>query len=111
MPEPSPEISCSDLQQKMLDLEDLLLVDCREQEEQVLGTIDGAILLPMSQIAQRKAELAGHEDRPVVVYCHLGVRSQRVAAWLKVHGFTEVKSLAGGIDAWAEQINPRLTRY
>ncbi len=111
MSELPSEISCRDLQQRLLNGDRLLLVDCREQQEHALGTIPGATLLPMSQLAQRQNELAGQESRPIVVYCHLGIRSQRVAAWLREQGFSEVQSLAGGIDAWAEQIDPQMTRY
>ena len=111
MSELPSEILCRDLQQRLLNGDRLLLVDCREQEEHALGTISGAMLLPMSQLAPGQNELAGQESRPSVVYCHLGVRSQRVAAWLREQGFSEVQSLAGGIDAWAEQIDPQMARY
>jgi rhodanese-related sulfurtransferase len=65
----------------------------------------------MSELVDRQAELAGFENHPPVVYCHHGVRSQRVAAWLREQGFSEVQSLAGGIDAWAEQIDREMARY
>ena len=105
------EISCRELQQKLADGAPLLLVDCREPEEHALAAIEGAVLLPMSQWEERQQELAGRVDQPIVVYCHLGMRSQRVAAWLRERGFTAVQSLAGGIDAWAVEIEPGMARY
>lgn len=50
-------------------------------------------------------------DRPVVALCHHGMRSLRVAAFLRQNGFAQAVSLAGGIDAWARQIDPAMARY
>jgi len=50
-------------------------------------------------------------DRPVVALCHHGVRSLRAAAWLRQQGFAQAVSLAGGIDAWARQVDPAMARY
>ena len=50
-------------------------------------------------------------DRDVVVYCHVGARSAQAAVWLKASGWSRVRSLAGGIDAWSEQVDPQVPRY
>ena len=89
----------------------MFLLDCREQQEYDLVRIEGSTLLPMSQLAQRQAELAGREHQHTVVVCHLGMRSQRVAAWLREQGFSSVQSLEGGIDAWAAEIDAGMARY
>jgi rhodanese-related sulfurtransferase len=47
----------------------------------------------------------------VVVYCHVGARSAQAAVWLKASGWSRVRSLAGGIDAWSEQVDPEVPRY
>ena len=104
-------ISCQELQQKLARGAPLLLVDCREPEEHALAAIPGNMLLPMSQWDEKQQQLAGHRDRPIVVYCHLGVRSRQVAAGLREQGFAAVQSLDGGIDAWAVEIDPGMARY
>ncbi len=106
-----PEISCPELDELRKNDAEFLLIDCREPDEHELVALSGSTLLPMSQIAERVSELSGHEQSHLIVYCHLGVRSQRVAAWLREQGFEKVQSLTGGIDGWAEQIDPQMTRY
>lgn len=91
--------------------EELLLVDCREQDEYDTARIAGARLVPMSEIATRVAELATWRAKPVVVYCHMGVRSLRVANWLAEQGFENVQSMTGGIDAWSVEVDPSVPRY
>ena len=88
-----------------------LLIDCRERIEYDTVHIKGAILLPMSLIAERIGELAGREEDHLVVYCHHGVRSQQVANWLRGQGFPHTQSMNGGIDQWAVEIDPSLPRY
>ena len=105
------EISCRELHQKLQSRDDLLLVDCREPDEHALAAINGSVLIPLGELPDRVAELAAYRDRPVVVHCHLGVRSLRAARWLREQGFTQAQSLAGGIEQWAVEIEPGLTRY
>ena len=105
------EITCQEVRDKVAASEDLLLIDCREREEYEIVNIDGAALVPMSEIAGRLAELADSKDRHIVVYCHLGARSAQVATWLRDNGFAHVQSLAGGIDRWTIEIQPHLPRY
>lgn len=85
------------------------LIDCRKPEEHAFASIDGFTLIPMDQIAARIDEL--DEDEPVIVHCHHGIRSLRVAAFLRQQGFADVKSLAGGIDAWSLAIDSAVKRY
>jgi rhodanese-related sulfurtransferase len=90
---------------------DFLLLDCREQDEYDLVRIDGALFVPMSQIQTRLEELRPHQERQIVVHCHLGGRSFNVASWLRQQGFPHAQSLVGGIDQWAAEIDPSLPRY
>jgi rhodanese-related sulfurtransferase len=97
---------------KMLDEKaPFTFVDCRKKDEHDTCRIDGASLLPMSELQQRVEELLGHEDDLVVVHCHHGGRSLRVARWLRQQGFPKAQSMAGGIDAWSLQIDPAVPRY
>lgn len=91
--------------------DDFLLVDCREATEHAKCRIEGARLVPMSQITERLSDLADYRERPIVVHCHHGGRSMRVTEWLLEQGFTDVKSMAGGIDVWSLQIDPSVPRY
>ncbi len=89
--------------------EPLLLVDCREPHEYAICRLPGARLVPMGEIA-RHLELFAAADE-VVVYCHHGIRSLNVAAWLRGQGIEGVRSLAGGIERWAVEIDPAMPRY
>ncbi len=91
-----------------------MLVDCRRADEWDRCRIDGAVHLPMEEIERRADELENDEggrEHPVIVYCHHGRRSLRVAAALKAMGFTDVRSMAGGIDLWSVDIDPSVPRY
>jgi rhodanese-related sulfurtransferase len=105
------EIDCASVKAKLDANENFLLLDCREQDEYDLVRIRGALLLPMSELMVRVGELEEFKGRPVVVHCHHGGRSLRVAGWLRQQGFEQAQSMAGGIDAWAQTIDPTLARY
>ncbi|MGW4929531.1 ThiF family adenylyltransferase [Agromyces sp. NPDC004153] len=86
-----------------------LLLDVREPWEAQIATIEGATLIPLPELADRAGEL----DRAasVVVYCHLGVRSEYAARLLAGSGFANVRNLVGGIDAWSRTVDPAVARY
>lgn len=91
-----------------------LLLDCRRPDEWALCRIEGATLVPMDQVGGRLDDVedaAGGRDRPIIVYCHHGRRSLTVTARLREAGFTDVKSMAGGIDLWSMDIDPSVPRY
>ncbi|MGE3182145.1 MAG: rhodanese-like domain-containing protein [Phycisphaerae bacterium] len=91
--------------------EDFLFVDCREPDEHALVRIDEATLIPMSEFADRAKELEPYRDKRIVISCHHGGRSLRVAMWLRNQGFAEAISMSGGIDRWAQEIDTSLARY
>lgn len=105
------EISCAEVKAQLDAADDFLLLDCREAEEHALVSIGQSTLLPMSEMQARVGELEQHRTRSVVVFCHHGMRSAQVANWLRERGFTHVQSMAGGIDRWATEIDPRMERY
>lgn len=105
------ETSCQSVQAMLERGEDFLLLDCREADEHAIARIDAARLLPMSEIEQRLGELEPDRQRRIVVHCHHGGRSLRVAKWLRQNGFAGAQSMSGGIDEWSTQIDPRIPRY
>ncbi|MEO1993620.1 MAG: rhodanese-like domain-containing protein [Pirellulales bacterium] len=90
---------------------DVMLLDCREQEEFAIVRIEGARLLPMGELAARIDELEPWRAKRIIVYCHHGVRSLRVVRWLRDKGFSKASSMKGGIDQWSACVNPSLPRY
>lgn len=85
------------------------LLDVREAHELAICGVAGAIHIPMAEVPARISELP--EDVPLVVMCHHGMRSQRVMQFLRHSGRDNAINLAGGIDAWAAEIDPDIQRY
>jgi adenylyltransferase/sulfurtransferase len=105
------EIDCRSVKAKIDGKVDFLLIDCREADEYPKVHIDKAKLVPMSVIQDRVDELAPFKQKEIVVHCHHGGRSLKVTHWLRGQGFANVKSMAGGIDLWAVEIDAKLPRY
>lgn len=80
------------------------VVDVRESDEWCEGHIPGSVLIPMGEVAFRLREL--DPSRPVITVCRSGRRSLYSAEELLAAGFRDVKSLAGGVIAWAEAGQP-----
>lgn len=90
-----------------------LVLDVREPRELAQSSVeaDGFELLtiPMGVIPPRLNEL--DPARPIACLCHHGARSMQVASFLKAQGFEHVANIAGGIDAWSTELDPRVPRY
>jgi rhodanese-related sulfurtransferase len=90
-----------------------LLLDVREPWEVQTASVTprGFTLLaiPMNAIPSRISELAPYGR--IACLCHHGTRSQHVAAYLSQHGYSDLANVAGGIDAWARQLDPAVPRY
>ena len=86
-----------------------VLLDVREPWEYTQVHVEGARHMPMGQVPDRLGEL--DPALSYVVMCHHGGRSQQVALFLASKGFGQVANLAGGIDAWAAELDPNLARY
>ena len=84
------------------------LLDVRTPPEWELARIEGATLMTeaMAEIVMRWPR-----DTPIVFYCHVGQRSHDAASYFAGHGFTEVRSMTGGIDAWSVGVDPSVARY
>jgi len=87
----------------------VVVLDVREYHEYDICNIEGSVLIPLGEIADRIDEL--NEDDEIIVHCHHGGRSMKATQYLKDKGFKNVKNLAGGIDAWAEKYDPDMPRY
>jgi len=85
------------------------LLDVREPWEVGICRLDGIIHIPMRQVPAALDKL--DPQRPLVVICHHGIRSQQVALYLDHHGFRQVLNLQGGIDAWAHDVEPTMRTY
>jgi len=92
------EITAQELKAMLEAPQPPLVVDVREPFEMAYGVLPTAMPMPMNTIPYRLSELP--RDRTIVAYCHLGERSWMVAQYLARQGFADVKSLAGGIEAW-----------
>lgn len=86
-----------------------LLLDVREKWEYARCHIAGSRLIPMGDMPQRYAELEAETE--VVVICHHGVRSDRMAQFLEYNGFASVYNLTGGVERWARDVDPAMPRY
>jgi adenylyltransferase/sulfurtransferase len=105
------EIDVAEVKTKLDRGERVRLLDVREPHELAICRLEDAEHIPMMQLfLGLKAPAAAPEDE-IVVFCHLGVRSFEAAAFLRSRGFPRARSLAGGIDAWAVEIDPSLARY
>jgi len=88
---------------------DVVLLDVREDDELAVASVAGAVHIPMREVPARLSELDA--TKPLVVMCHSGGRSRRVAEFLQGNGFSNVFNLKGGIDAWSTQLDSRVPRY
>jgi adenylyltransferase/sulfurtransferase len=103
------EITPADTKRRLDRGEKLLLVDVREAWEFEICRIEGAKHIPMGSIPANLQAL--DTDDEVICYCHHGMRSLDVAVWLRGQGVARAKSLAGGIERWSLEIDPRVPRY
>ena len=86
-----------------------VLLDVREPWEVQLCRIEGALTIPMNRVADQCSSL--DPDAEMVLICHHGGRSMQVALFLERVGFAKLHNLAGGVDAWARQIDPAMAVY
>jgi sulfur-carrier protein adenylyltransferase/sulfurtransferase len=104
------EITAEELRQELDEKgSGLVLIDVREPHEWEIAHIEGAQLIPLGQLPERLGELDGHAE--IVTHCHHGARSMKALGILKGAGFNRVRSLAGGIDAWADRVEVGMPRY
>jgi len=103
------QITVAELKQKIDGGKAVVLLDVREPMEWEIARLDKAVLMPVAQVPSRVNELSTADE--IVVYCKTGVRSGRITNFLREIGFRKAKNLVGGIDEWAEKIEPEMARY
>jgi rhodanese-related sulfurtransferase len=81
----------------------VLMIDIRESQEHATGVAQGVVLLPMSQVAQRVAEILKQADQPVLLICNTQNRSRAVTQALQEQGFTNIRYVDGGMSEWAKR--------
>ena len=91
----------------------LQLIDVREPQELALAKIDGFVNLPLSEYEQWNSDISIRFDTnaETLVLCHHGSRSAQMCQWLVSQGFTNVKNITGGIDAYSRLADPLIPRY
>jgi rhodanese-related sulfurtransferase len=89
------------------------LIDVREPEEWAIAHLDGFINLPLSQFSKWSEQIPTLLDLQVetIVLCHHGIRSAQMCQWLLHQGFSQVKNVRGGIDAYADYVDRSIPRY
>ena len=91
--------------------EALRLIDCREADEYAICKIDHAELLPFSNFFHDYSDKLRDKNQFILIYCHHGMRSLRAAEYLSQLGYSNVRSIIGGIEAWARDIDPKMPQY
>ena len=86
-----------------------MLIDCRTRGEFDVSHIEGATLMPMQELSIRDEDIRALEHGNVIIYCRTGRRSRIVARFMTLRGCTNVVSMAGGVEAWADRIDPSMT--
>ena len=104
------EITPEEVKGKLELGESLTLLDVREPWEFETARIEGAKLMPMSDVPSRAHQELDPEDH-IVVVCHHGVRSMNVTVWLRQQGFEKAQSMRGGIDAWSRRVDGKVAMY
>ncbi len=89
--------------------QNIAILDVREPWEVDLCALAGSKNIPLNELPAKVQELS--KDVPLVVLCHHGMRSLRAVQWLRGQGFGNAINLAGGIDAWARQVDPGMRIY
>ena len=105
------EIEPREVADMLREGDDFLLLDCRTAEEYETAHIQGAMLVPLQELSVRLGELRRFDERLIVVHCHKGKRSMTVTAVLRELGFENVRSMAGGIHRWSEEVDPAVPKY
>jgi len=109
-----PEISVEMLSRYLTEQpEQVQLLDVREPQELAIADLPGFQNLPLSQFSQWSGQIHQLLDphAETLVLCHHGIRSAQMCQWLQTQGFTHIKNVAGGIDAYAARIDPTVPRY
>lgn len=107
---PMPEITATELKQRLDNGEDIQIIDVREADEVAIGTIPNSVHIPLGQVMARASEI--DPDRETVIHCKMGGRSARAIDALKRSGFPgNLINLKGGIIGWSNEVDPSVPKY
>ena len=104
-----PEISVEELKTLRDEGAPIVLVDVREPHETAISDLPGSVKIPLGTLPQ-SLEKVGKQD-VVVVYCRTGGRSATAVQFLLANGYPKVRNLVGGINRWAEAVDPSMQKY
>ena len=103
------EIGVEELDRMRRAGESHVLLDIREPHELAISALSGSLDIPMGSVPERLDELPA--DATIAVLCRTGNRSMKVTMWLRQQGYDGATNVGGGINAWAERIDPSLPQY
>ena len=103
-----PSIQAEELKQRLDAGENLFLLDVRDEHEYEISNIGGN-LIPLAELPERVNELDA--SREIIALCKMGTRSAKAVQVLQRAGFPKVRSLTGGIHAWADRVDPTIRKY
>ena len=89
--------------------DEVLLIDVREHDEVAIAALPGAVVCPLSLAVNWIDNVP--TGRPIVVFCHHGIRSMHAAKALAERGHQNLINMTGGIDLWSQQVDPAVPRY
>jgi molybdopterin/thiamine biosynthesis adenylyltransferase/rhodanese-related sulfurtransferase len=104
-----PEISVTELQTKLAAHDNFLLLDVREPYEYEIARIPGAKLIPLGELPSRMSELDSAQE--IALHCKTGRRSAQALRTLREAGFSKLANVHGGIEAWANEVDPSVPKY
>lgn len=102
-------ITVRDLKDRLDKGDTIFLLDVREPHEYSMAKIEGSVLIPLGELPTSLDKLNSNDE--IVALCHRGMRSADAVGFLMQQGFSNVKNLIGGIDAWSIEVDPEVPRY
>lgn len=103
-----PEISVQELEALRNAKADICILDVRDPDEYAISNL-GGLLIPLVELPSRVNEL--NPDQHIIVHCQAGGRSRRATEYLLQQGFKHVENLHGGLNAWLNEIDPKMRKY
>ena len=104
-----PEMTVEELKQARDRGDAVVLVDVREPREFAISDLPGSVKIPLGTLPQSLDKVP--QDKDVIVYCRTGGRSAQAVQFLLANGYTRAKNLVGGINRWADAIDPSMAKY
>ena len=105
-----PEITATELKQRLDRGDDIQIIDVREPNEYAIAHIPNSKHIPLGQVVNRMSEI--NPDRDTVIHCKMGGRSAKAIEALKRAGFSgKLTNLKGGITAWSNEVDPSIPKY